>query len=802
LLRVCKKPVYKPFLRGIIVIGSSTKEQALSLLRSATQSTYIHLGKFVFLRTKNIIVFSCIFAGGIGMRVEPVLRLFLILGATASSSLAGLCVWASDRNESVQELASDLWRAAPIDYGLGPYRGKPTAYFTEDARFKPASARATAAQPAVNPLGGIANITIKQGGAYTTWPTCTISAPTVVGGKQAYCTVTALAAMPQATPNFTPGGGYLVGDTLTMNPMSGMTCSIFPTVTVTAVDSQGGITAVSPLTAGVCSAIPSTGAYSFSGGKGSGYTMPTGPLGLLWRALFAVSSGGSGYRSNPSVTFSSAPQGGATGSAFAAPLTASAVTVPAGGPTAAIQGVFGHPAMWPINAIHLALLPDGRVLSYGSDQFGAQTGELLYDVWDPSLGLGQGAHLVLPNTTSTDIFCSGTSIDWTNGQVLLAGGDLTVNGSRNYASNKTTLFNPSANALGPGPQMKYPRWYGSLVPLPSGAKLVLGGYATRSSEPNSTATTPEVYSAATGWSTLSSATNSQTHPYYPKAFVTPAGNVIDVTSNGGPYSISISGAGTSQSYKLNLQTATGRMAAVMYAPGKILSVRSSSVILIDVNGAKPVVTQAASLDQIRSDASATLLADGEVLVNGGSLISNILAGAAYTTQLWSPSTGTWTTGASAGRARLYHGNALLLPDATVLTAGGGSPGPIVNLNAEIYYPSYLYKNDGSGSPAPRPVITSLQAPATGLPVGQTLGITMADTSPVSRVTLVRYGAATHSTNLEQRFFDLTSTMTQTGQQLVVTTPSNANVLMPGYYMVFAFNQAGVPSVSQTVLITP
>ena len=35
-------------------------------------------------------------------------------------------------------------------------------------------------------------------------------------------------------------------------------------------------------------------------------------------------------------------------------------------------------------------------------------------------------------------------------------------------------------------------------------------------------------------------------------------------------------------------------------------------------------------------------------------------------------------------------------------------GPLTNLNAEIYYPPYLYKNDGSGQPAIRPVITPPQ----------------------------------------------------------------------------------------------
>lgn len=140
-----------------------------------------------------------------------------------------------------------------------------------------------------------------------------------------------------------------------------------------------------------------------------------------------------------------------------------------------------------------------------------------------------------------------------------------------------------------------------------------------------------------------------------------------------------------------------------------------------------------------------------------------------------------------------------MPDGTVLTTAGGSPGPIVNLNAEIYYPPYLYLQDGSGIPAPRPVITG--APQGGLQVGQALSFTMGDSNPISRVTLVRAGAATHGTNIEQRFLDLTPTMAQNGQQISVTLPSNPNVALPGYWLVFAFNQFGVPSVAQQVLVT-
>lgn len=51
-------------------------------------------------------------------------------------------------------------------------------------------------------------------------------------------------------------------------------------------------------------------------------------------------------------------------------------------------------------ALHSALLPDGRVMTYGTDLNGKQTGKFFYDVWDPSGGTIAGGHLTLDNTTA------------------------------------------------------------------------------------------------------------------------------------------------------------------------------------------------------------------------------------------------------------------------------------------------------------------------------------------------------------------------------------------------------------------
>ena len=145
-------------------------------------------------------------------------------------------------------------------------------------------------------------------------------------------------------------------------------------------------------------------------------------------------------------------------------------------------------------------------------------------------------------------------------------------------------------------------------------------------------------------------------------------------------------------------------ASLMYAPGKVMSMRYVGRVVIDINGQQPVVTGLPLSVRRAYGLSATVLADGRVLVTGGSSEPNRLVNVAYHAEIWNPATGQWTRGAKAAKLRLYHLTALLLSDATVLTMGGGAgaDSPVNNLNGEIYYPPYLYKKDGSGLRAPVP----------------------------------------------------------------------------------------------------
>jgi hypothetical protein len=115
----------------------------------------------------------------------------------------------------------------------------------------------------------------------------------------------------------------------------------------------------------------------------------------------------------------------------------------------------------------------------------------------------------------------------------------------------------------------------------------------------------------------------------------------------------------------------------MFRPGRILQFggKSNGAVVVDITGGSPTVTTTQSPASWRRHTNATILADGTVLATGGSEIRNELTNVAYSADIWNPTTGQWSQGATEVRARLYHSTALLLPDASVLVGGGGNPGP-------------------------------------------------------------------------------------------------------------------------------
>jgi hypothetical protein len=203
----------------------------------------------------------------------------------------------------------------------------------------------------------------------------------------------------------------------------------------------------------------------------------------------------------------------------------------------------------------------------------------------------------------------------------------------------------------------------------------------------------------------------------------------------------------------------------------------------------------------RRQTNATLLADGTVLVTGGTNAGGFntapTTSAVLAAELWNPANpGQWRQLASMSHHRLYHSTAILLHDGRVLSAGSGEPaasGLSDDFTAEIFSPPYLFNADGT--PATRPVISSFP---TTLVYGATFTIGTASAASITKVTMIRLSSVTHSFNQNQRGNMLSFTVGSGA--LSVTAPLNGKLAPPGHYLLFIVNANGVPSIGKTVRI--
>ena len=150
----------------------------------------------------------------------------------------------------------------------------------------------------------------------------------------------------------------------------------------------------------------------------------------------------------------------------------------------------------------------------------------------------------------------------------------------------------------------------------------------------------------------------------------------------------------------------------MYVGGGIPPL--SDAAILDLNVPAPQWQATESMKFRRRQHNATLLPDGTVLVTGGTQgsggetngFNDLTPGQPiHAAELWNPKTGHWTVMASEDVDRCYHSTAILLPDATVLSAGGGEYAPRndgvqndpkdTHKDAQIFKPPYLFRARGS-----------------------------------------------------------------------------------------------------------
>ncbi|WP_233805102.1 galactose oxidase-like domain-containing protein [Paraburkholderia sp. HP33-1] len=480
----------------------------------------------------------------------------------------------------------------------------------------------------------------------------------------------------------------------------------------------------------------------------------------------------------------------------------------------------GPPSQWtapislPLVPAAAANLPNGKVLVWSADSpldfTGGEVnlskhennGGTYTAIFDPVAG------------TSTQVFVTNIGHDmFCPGIVNLPSGDIFVTGGSTSA--KVSAFNPASGKWKSQKEMNIPRAYQGSVTLSNGDVFVLGGswnggLGGKSGETWSNSGWRENTGVTANWGNPDVTDDAEgiyradNHMWL---FADSNGMVFHAGPSRAMQWISTAGAG-SISASVNRGADNDAMTgnAVMYDVRKILAVggapdyendyATSNATLIDIGSGATNTRTIAPMHYQRAFANSVVLPSGEVVVVGGQTYAQPFSddNAILTPEIWSPATETFTALAAQAVPRTYHSIALLLPDGRVLSGGGGLCGGCSSnhTNVEILTPPYLLNADGS--PAPRPTILSA-------PTSASLGssISVSTDRAVSAFSLMRLSSVTHSLNNEQRRIPLSFSASK-ADQYVLQIPSDSGVAVPGYYMLFALDANGVPSVSTTIRI--
>jgi hypothetical protein len=177
-------------------------------------------------------------------------------------------------------------------------------------------------------------------------------------------------------------------------------------------------------------------------------------------------------------------------------------------------------------------------------------------------------------------------------------------------------------------------------------------------------------------------------------------------------------------------------------------------------------------------------------------------------QLFDPATGETRSLAKTTVPRgPLHGTVHLLPDASVVIMGNDrdalvprgdrifTPGdrdlgiPV----ASVFYPPYLYAPDGHL--AERPTIE--HAPKY-VSYRSRFAVKVGAADRISSVAIMRTGFITHTLNTDNRYVKLSFTQPGNSNELVISAPGMPAHAIPGDYMLFVLNEAGVPSIAKRI----
>jgi len=493
----------------------------------------------------------------------------------------------------------------------------------------------------------------------------------------------------------------------------------------------------------------------------------------------------------------------------------------------------------PVNPVHAALLHTGKILIIqGSgncppQQAGCPQGPQ-YPQGAALLDLSNNSITTMP--TTWDMFCNGMSI-MQDGRVLINGGtkgygtlgvvgtqgDIPFTGLPN-----ASIFDPSSTSFIDIAPTAHGRWYPTLTELNDGTMMTTSGLNDTTGVDNNTS---EIWNGQQWSAEIPGNPNIANFPgfqfpLYPRMHLLPTGHIF----YSAPSSATLDFNPTSDiwtlvawtiypgqndpngertygsSVLLPLTPQNNYSPKVMIMGGDNPATNTTELIDLSPAGAQlsaacpnyaPCWVQGPTMSQSRVEMEATLLPNGTVLVDAGSAQDENPTTASLQAEIYDPVSNSFSSAGSNAFPRLYHNVQLLLPDGTVLLAGGNPAQGVFANQIEIYQPSYLFNSDAS--PAYRP--QSATNPPSSITYGQSFTLSTPDASTISSVVLMKAGSVTHSFDMDQRYVGLTFTMGQTSGSLSVTAPSNSNIAPPGYYMLFLVNQTGTPSLASWVQVS-
>ncbi|MFI5801233.1 discoidin domain-containing protein [Streptomyces sp. NPDC051561] len=471
-----------------------------------------------------------------------------------------------------------------------------------------------------------------------------------------------------------------------------------------------------------------------------------------------------------------------------------------------VHGSWGKVTGFPLVPVATAVLPNNKMLAwsaYGIDRFGGSNGYTQTAIMDLTTGAVTQRRV---DNTKHDMFCPGIAV-LRDGRVLVTGGS---------NAERASIYDPVTDAWTSTSDMNIARGYQAMTLLSTGDAFVLGG----SWSGGEGAKDGEVWSSSNGtWRKLTGVPATTTLTADPRGpyradnhqwlHATSGGRVLHLGPSKQINWISTTGAGSITAAGTRADSADAMNGnAVAYDIGKLLTLGGAPAYenttatrrayTVDLNGGgTPVSARTGDMADARAFANSVVLPDGKVAVFGGQSYPVPFSDAtsSMTPEIWDPATGKFTRMASMAVPRNYHSVANLLPDGRVFSGGGGLCGDCATNHSDgaIFTPPYLLNADGSEKPRPALTGTVPARVANGAKVPVTTD------AAVTSFVLVRAGAATHSTDNDQRRVPLASRTTGTNAY-ELTIPSDPGVALPGTYMLFALNAQGVPSKAKLVTV--